>query len=1153
MRKSLSFGVVAITVAHAVVLAGPVHAQSIFGQISGTVTDATGAAIPNATVTLTNTGKQLTRTVTTDGSGNYTATTLPLGTYTVSATSQGFNTAQQQNVEVTADAKVTSNLSLPVGESTQVVEVQGGAVESLNTTTGELSRVIDSRQVDNLALNGRNYTQLLTLVPGAVVTNPDIFSVTTSLASNNQTINGNRSDTNNLTVDGAYNQVAGSNGSLMNNVGPDFIAEVKIDTSNASAEFGRTSGPTFNIVTKSGTNQFHGGAFEFLRNSYVDATNYIARRKTQLIYNDFGFFVGGPIVKEKLFFFVGEEWKRLRQQATASTFTVPTSAMLGGDFSGLCTAGFVSGVCANAAQQLYNPGTSTPILNNNIANRITPDGRAIANVYSTIIAGGLSYRDGQPGTPSNNLTLAPPNPLNFHQDLVRFDYVINQKHSLYGRWIHDQNSLIDPFGTFSNSGILNTTPTQRNRPGQSYLLSETWLIHSNLINQAQANASWAAQRIPPVGNNWKRETYNFQYQKLYPNVGTYPNGIPIVNITNFAGIQGPNFGLFSPSTDIQVADNLTWVKGNHNFKFGAAYIRDRVDQNGRPNYTGTATFNSLPTTSNCRATTGNTTCYSLADAFLGNFQSYSEASADPVGHFRFNQIEGYAQDSWRATRKLSLEYGLRYQWVQPFYLQGNNATNFDASVYNPMNAVTVTTSGGLVANSGNPYNGLIRAGGGVPGDQQKRVPNVNTALFPLIPTGAPRGFYKMNGAVGPRFGFAYAANEKTSVRGGIGLYYYRAQGNLIFSQLNLPPFLNNTQLGIGNLASAATQSAAAPGLQGSISAINPRNKNPYTVQYSFGFQRQLPSAVLLEMNYVGNVAHHQLRQPNINFPDLTSVVTNQNSTAPYSSTAIFNPYRGYNAINSNRFDSNYNYNALQVFASKRKGVVTATLAYTYSKALGDSSVNNVTQENWRDQEYNYGPLSNDRRHAFVASFVIQAPELRGHSFAVREGLGGWQVSGVARLQSGAYYNVQATSPIQFGTVRADQLPGVKIYGSGHAGLNGYLNTTAGSVATVNPVTGAAVTTPARGAFSTVPKTAFRYGNSGYGVIVGPGLAQTDMTLSKFFPIAESVRMKFQWDVFNVLNRTNFNGINLNVSNSNFGTFSSAFPPRQMQFGLKLLF
>ena len=1118
------------------------RAQTSFGQVSGVVTDPTGAALPQASVVLTNTNTQAKRAVTTDANGNFIATNLPIGNYSVAVSQSGFRTAQQQEVVITADAKVTSNFTLQIGQSTEVVEVQSGAVEAVNATSGELARVIDSKQVDNLALNGRNYTQLLTLVPGAVVTNPDIFSVTTSLASNNQTINGNRSDSNNLTVDGAYNQVAGSNGSLMNNVGPDFIGEVKIDTSNASAEYGRTSGPTFNIVTKSGTNSFHGGAFEFLRNNYLDATNYIARKKTQLVYNDFGFFIGGPIIREKLFFFVGEEWKRLRAQATASTFTVPTTAMLNGDFSALCTSGFNgAGVCGNTAGQLYFPGTANPVPNNNLSSRITPDGKAIANVYRTVIANGLSYRDG--GIPSNNLTLAPSNPLDFHQDLVRFDYVISSKHAFFGRWIHDQNTLIDPFGTFANSGILNTTPTTRNRPGQSYLVSETWSIRPNLINQVTANTSWAAQRIPPYGNNWKRETFNFAYQKLYPGVGPYPNGIPITNVTNFAGFQGPNFALQSPSTDIQIADNITYIKGNHAMKFGMAYIRDRVDQNGRSNYTGTVNFTGTATSSSCRAATSNTTCYSVADALLGNFSSYSEASADPVGHFRFNQIEGFAQDSWKAARKLSLEYGVRYQWLQPFYLQGNNATNFDASVYNPANAVGVTPNGTLTPGAGNPYNGLIRAGDGVPADQTIRVPNVNTALFPLIPTGAPRGFYKMNGAIGPRLGFSYAPDDKTAIRGGFGMFYFRPQGNLIFGQLNLPPFLNNTQFGIGNLGTLTSLSASNTGLQAGISAIDPTAKNPYTYQYSFGFQRQLPKDVLLEMNYVGNVAHHQQRQPNINFPDIGSVYANQNSAAKFSSIATFNPYKGYNAISQYRFDSNYNYNSLQIFASKRRGIITTTLSYTFSKALGDSSVNNVTLENWRDLNYNYGYLSNDRRHAFVASFVIQAPELRGHNFAIREVAGGWQVSGVARLQSGAYYNIQATSLVNLGSVRADIVPGAAIY-SNHAGQCGYIyngSAPAGCVNSARP-------------FVAPPTSQVRFGNSPYGAIHGPGLAQTDMTLSKFFPVyKESVRLKFQADVFNILNRTNFNGLNLNASNSNFGTISSAFPPRQMQLGLKLLF
>jgi hypothetical protein len=1123
------------------VCSGTLHAQTSFGQIAGTVTDNAGAVVPGANITVTNLDTKAVRTAKSDDSGYYILTNLPIGNYTVELSAPGFRGEKRSGIVITADAHVSADFSVQIGTATESVTVSAVAGETLNTTSGEVARVIDSKQVENLALNGRNYTQLLTLVPGAVVTNPDIFSVTTSLASNNQTINGNRSDTNNLTVDGAYNQIPGSNGSLMNNVGPDFIQEVKIDTSNASAEYGRTSGPAFNIVTKSGTNQIHGGAFEYLRNNYLDATNYIARQKTQLIYNDFGFYVGGPIIKDKLFFFVGEEWKRLRQQAVAQTFTVPTTAMLNGDFSALCTSTskngspntFVGGVCSATSGQLYYPGTANPIPNNNISSLITTDGRAIANVYKIVTARGLSFRDG--GIPANNLTLAPSNPLNFHQDLIRFDWSINQKHSLYGRWIHDQNTLTDPYGTFSNTGILNTTPTIRNRPGQSYLLSYTWFIHPNLINQATANTSWAAQRIPPAGDLWKRETYGFQFAKLYPNAGTYPNGIPQMNITGYAPMQGPNFALLSPSTDIQVADTVTWIKGNHTMKAGAVVIRDRVDQNGRANYTGTANFQ--PAANNCQKASSNTTCYSLADAFLGNFNSYSEASADPMGHFRFTQPEAFVQDSWKATRKLSLEFGVRWQGISPWYTQGNNIANFDPTVYNPANAVKILANGRIDPTAGgNPYDGLVRAGDGVPADQVKRVPNVSTALFPLIPAGAPRGFYKMNGAFGPRLGFAYQIDDKTVVRGGGGLFYYRAQGNLIFSQLNVAPFLSNTNLDFGNLATLNSGSAAAT-TQGAINAIDPASKNPYTYQFSLGVQRQVTKTVLFEMNYVGSLSHHQLAQPNIDFPNLGVVLANRK--AGITNTNYSNPYKGYTAINMSRFSSNYNYNSLQLFASKRAGFVTSTLAYTFSKALGDSNGNNQTLENWSVPGYNYGYLSNDRRHAFVASFVIQAPELRGHNFVVREALGGWQVSGVARLQSGGYFNVQANSPLGVGNVRPDYTPGAQIVAKNHAGLNGYV-CRGGTSGCATP-------------FTPPSATSSNYGNAPYGAVQGPGLAQTDATLSKYFPITERVRFKFQADAFNVLNRTNFSGVNLTLTNANFGTVSGAYRPRELQFGGKLSF
>ncbi len=1072
------------------------HAQTSFGQIAGSVSDPTGAAVGGANITVTNVGTKITRATVADGSGYYIITSLPIGDYTLQATAPGFRGEQRTGFSITADAHLTADFQLQVGGATDTVSVSAVLGETLNTTSGELAHVIDTKQVANLPLNGRNYVQLMTLIPGAITTNPDNFAITTSLASNTQSINGNRADSSNLTVDGAYNQVAGSNSSLMNNVSPDFIQEVKVATSNFSAEYGRTSGPAFNIVTKNGTNAFHGTAFEYLRNNYLDARNYFAAKKTQLIYNDFGYNVGGPIFRDKLFFFVGEEWKRLRQQAAPTRFTVPDSAQLAGKFG---------------STQLFYPGTKNPIPNNDISSLISADGQAIANVYKTMVGLGLSYTD---QAVANNLTLAPTNPLNFREDFVRLDYHINDKHFLYGRWISDHNTLIDPYGTFSDGGVLPTTPTQRNRPGQSYLLAETWNVSPTIINQAHANFSYAAQRIPPSGVNWERSTFGFQYNRLYPGGGSYPGGIPKVSITNFAPFQGPNFALKSPTTDIEAGDTVSIVKGNHLIKAGATVVRDRVDQNGRPYYTGNVNFN----TSGNPNTTGN----ALADALIGNFSSYQEASSDPTGHFRFTQTEAFVQDSWKAMRNLSVEYGIRFQYIQPLYTQGNNMANFDPAVYAAGHPVSLNTNGTLVPNSGNPFNGLVRAGSGIPSDQVGRVLNVNTALYPLIPAGAPRGLYKVPGEFGPRVGFAYSANDKTSIRGGFGVFYFRPEGNLTFSSVNVAPFLSNTEFDNGNLATLGTGTPNTSALQGAISAINPDMKSPYVDQYSLGVQRQLPSDMLLEVSYVGNVGHHLVRQPNINFPSLASVAAN-----PKYSTNYFNPYKGYGAINMWLSDSNTNYNSLQTYLSKRAGKVTFTAGYTYAKNLGDSSSTNNTFENWQNLQFGYGSLSIDRKHAFVGTVVWQLAQLRNQNAFVRETLGGWQLSGVVRAQSGPYYTVNGNTST--GNRRADYLGGNYLVESGR-NANNYIN---------------------KAAFTAAP--AGRFGTSGVSEIEGPGLQQADATLSKTFAAEKRVQGKFQWDMFNVLNRTNYSNLNATTTNSSFGTISAAYPPRQMQLGLKILF
>jgi hypothetical protein len=1074
--------------------------QTSVGRISGSVTDASGSAVANATITVTSTETGSVRTAASDTAGFYAVTSLPIGHYTASVSMRGFQKQEQKDLNVVADGHVTADFQLKVGDLTQSVEVVAAAAEQISTDSGEMAKTIDQKEVSNLALNGGNYIELLTLVPGTVVTNPDQFSVTTSLSATNQNINGNRSDTQNLTVDGAFNLVAGSNGSLMNNVNSTFIQEVKVQTSNFSAEYGRNSGVAFNVMTKSGTDQFHGGLFEIFRNDRMDARNFFSVSKTQLRYNDFGGSIGGAIKKDKLFFFFGQEIKRLRQTQSPTRVTVPDSNFLNGIF----------------ASTIKEPGTSTPYPNNVLPpSLITADGKAIANVYRLMSQQASFLND---AAVTNNVILQPANPLNFRESMLRIDYHVASTHTLYGRWLEDGNSLVDPFGTFSSSG-LPTTPTLRNRPGQSYLVGETWLPTPRIVNEFRANASWASQHIPPYGNTWERSTYGFQFKPLY--TGNDPwdaNGIPDVAVNGYANFKGPNFSLFSPSTDIQVADTATYVRGQHVIKAGFAVIRDRVDQNGRSAVTGNGTFQTSGNTN----TTGN----AVADMLLGNFYNFNEAGSDPVGFFRFWQPGAFVQDSWKATRRLSFEIGLRWEMLGPIYTQANNMMNFVPALFDPSKAVQINSAGTLVAGIGNPYNGLVMAGSGVPQDQQARVPGSTTSFFQGFPTGAPRGFYDNQNVFMPRFGFAYALTPKTVIRGGYGTYYTRAEGNIIFSQLNIPPITQITQLYNANLGNPAGGSTLAAPLS-NIDALNPKLVNGYAQQFSFSVQRQVARGVVAEAAYVGNLGRHLLRAPDIDqIPFPTFAANAQLPTAQQAPQAALRPYPGYSSIYQYNSDSTMNYHALQAYVSKRAGNLFMTASYTFSKALGDTNAEGDNPEQYLNRHFNYGPTSFDRRHVFIMTYVWSLPRLQSWNPVLRHVMGSWMLNGIVRLQTGQYYSI--TGSTAEGTRRADYLGG-SLYPS-NQGPNNWFNTADFAAAPVS-----------------------RLGDSGTGMVEGPPLRVLNLSLAKNFRYKERFNLKYQADFFNAINIANFSGLGTTVTSGGFGTLSSAYPPRQIQMSLKLTF
>ena len=973
--------------------------------------------------------------------------------------------------------------------------------------------------------------------------------------STSQPINGNRGNANNLTVDGGFNLDSGSNASQINNVGIDFIQEVKIQTSNFSAEYGRNSGASINVITKSGGNQFHGSAFEFLRNDQLDANNFFSNARGRfttdktaaapdvivpagdsragrkvvdrptLRYNNFGFSFGGPIIKDKFFFFGGIEWKGIRQFSAPTNRTIPSTAELLGDFS-LRLAGADGRPGTADDGKLIDPTTKLQFPGNKIpANRITADGRALAGVYGAMAKLAVAFTD----LPvANNALYQRPNPFDYRQDIVRLDYRINDKHSVYGRYLHDNYDLIDPFGTFITSQ-LPTIPSNRLRPGFSYQIAHTWLISPTVVNEAKVNASWNGQRIPPVGDAWKRETYGFTYPQLFSGGGRFENSIPDVAVTGFASFAGAARSLLSPTTDMSIGDNITWTRGKHALKTGVLIVRNRKDQNGRTTYAGNLTFNNSGNTN----TTGN----SFADALLGNFRTYGEAENDPIGFFRFTQVEAYATDSWKVHPKLSLELGARYQFEVPIYTQADNVVNFDPSLYDPAKAVTILASGLIdTTKGGNRFNGLLRAGSGVPVEELGRVPNGNRPDVLAVPAGAPRGLYNNAHVIAPRVGFAWSPfdDNKTSIRGGLGMFFDRPEGNLIFSSLNLPPYSTSAQFENGNLANPAGGRASALAPFDTINTIDPHLKVPYTTSFSLGVQHELPYGILGEIDYVGNLGRHLIRQPDINQPSFAAQTANAAlPTAQRLSTNALRPFKGFSQIRERLSDSTSNYHAFQMYAAKRKGDVTMTVSYTWSKVLTDSSSNTDNPEEPLNRHFSYGPASFDRRHIFVATYTYKVPffrSLRGVGGTV---LSGWELSGITHLQSGSYLTPTATTSI--GSRRADYI--------------------GGTVSTFSTIRGPALW------FNTAafaPPPDGRLGNAGVGIIEGPGRRLWDLSARKLFNITEGTKLQFQADFFNAFNQTNFNdpGVafgSLTSPNAGFGKISAAAPGRNIQMGLKLVF
>ena len=1085
--------------------AAAASAQASAGRISGVVRDTIGVSLPGILVTATETGTGLRRTRRTDSRGWYIFVNLPPGDYSVSAEGQGFEPAELSGCAIGPDSSAEADFTLEAGGP-------GEPARSPASRPGHrpaaAPQTVGRDRAERLPANGRSSLQLATLVPGSPQSTADALEVTTGLGID-LSVNGSRPNANTLTVDGAYNMDSASNNSQITSVALDFVDQVSVATSNLSAVHGRASGAVITISTRSGTNSFRGGAFEYLRRDNLDANGYFANLrgvdKRSPTSDEFGLSVGGPLSRDRAFFFGGIEWRRVRRSTAPAIRSLPTSAMRGGDFSAVPT-------------RLKDPRTGRYLAGNLIpAGMITPDGRAIAGVYAAMADTAVSYDD---GTASDNALFQSSSSFDFRQEMLRLDVRPSRGHRLGVRLVFDHSTSLAPYGTSINSQ-LPTIPTERSRPSRNVRLGHDWTA-GDFVNEATFAFSGGGQTIRPVGDEWKRETYGFAFPQLYGR-GRYENSIPNVEVSGFASFRGASGAAYSPTWDYSVSDSVTWLKGAHVVEAGGLFIHNRAVQNGRTEYTGAVAF----TTTGNTTTTGN----AFADALLGNFRRYEEAQLDPLGDFRFHQLEAFVSDTWRVSDRLSVEAGIRYAWQMPAIAAGNNTTSFSRSRYDPAHAVTVNTDGTIVAGSGDRYNGLTRPGG-VPATQSSGVSGGDGALVKSIPVADSRGYYQAQNLWAPRASVAWRPTSRGGavIRGAVGLSYDRPEGNISFSLLNNPPFVASANYENGNLSNPGGGTVAAVAPWGTLQSLDPNLRVPRTLGWRVSVERELPCCALSgEIAWVGNRGVHLLRHPDINAPTFADLT--RNIPLKYS-TDYWRPYKGYSAIQMYVSDGRSDYSALQVHLGRRRGRVNLTINYTLSRSNDTASSNtDGVDPGAGDQDYYYGPSGHDRRHVLVASWTYRLPSF-GNGGRTSEALfGGWEISGIYRCQSGQPFTVTASTGI--GTRRADYLGG-----------DPYLYS-------VDAATGV-ITWLDAAKFAAAPEA--RLGNSGRNQFVGPAYQTWDVSLRKSFTVSGQTRLQFQADFFNAFNQVNWNNPASSITGSTpFGTITSAAPPRNIQLGVRFTF
>lgn len=1189
-------------------------AQTTSGSIAGNVNDPQQASVNGATITITDDSRGFSQTATSDKEGRFVFPTLSPGTYKLTIEAKGFKKMERTNLLLVANDKLTlGDLAMEVGGANETVTVTAEAT-LVQSESAERSLAFQGEALRSIAVNGRGFTPLASLTPGIIFnTNNGSSDAITNIFAN-----GLRSSANNLTLDGVAIVDTGNNGTLLS-LNLDSVSEFKVLTSNYQAEYGRSAGAQISAVTRGGTKDFHGSAYAFRRHDGMNANTWFNNRdstatnrinKPRLDQRDLGFTIGGPVYipkvfnvdKQKLFFFFSEErQKRFIPPAAATRVRVPTALERAGDFSATTDNSgnlypYIRDYRLANATNLCQATPATPTAGINYQGACFKDGGVLGKIPTNQLYGlGLNILKLYPlpnATGSNfNYVTEQPSSQPQRQDLVRMDYNVREGWHVSGRYVKVANNQVLPYGSFVLATNLPDYNVLLPNPRTSYAVTVTGSINPTTILEATIGGSHNSIDINPANTKFNKTGLGLTgIPVIYPGavqIDSPPQFVFGGRIANAPNIGSNNAPFYNFNTTRDWSVSLSKVMSQHTIKVGAFWQNSFKPQSSFANNNGQYNFSD-------NASNPLDSQFGYANAALGIYNQFNQASAYVIGKYRYNNVEWFAQDNWKVNSKLTLDYGMRFYWIQPQFDEDLQAANFlpnrfnasDAPrLYRPVCIGNVVPCSGANRRSVDPSSlvaGFVpTAANTIDGAYIGRlVPNTGKITNGVVQAGAgiEKGVYKNRGVhFAPRFGFAYdvLGNQSLVVRGGGGMFYDRPQGNVVFDLVRNPPTTLEPTFFFGRMQDLNSgQVLLAPP---ALVAYDHEGKSPTSYSFNLGIQKKLAFSSVLDVSYVGTLGQHLLQRRNINAPKYGAayLAANQDPTLAANATGasalpvdFLRPYQGFGNISYIEPASSSNYHSLQTSINRRfsKGALLG-VTYTWSKALGTQAndlpgINGFGAPRIDDNQRraNYAPQDFDRRHNFNVNWVYEIPKATSNRL-LGSLINDWQISGIYRYQTGAPYNVGVSIPglSGYGVTGTQQIEGGRAVIIGAPG-------TGTSSDPYRQFNVAAFTAPGLGSLGL---------ESGRNFLYRSPINSWDLSLSKEFKITEQVKFELRLDAFNALNHTQFDGVNstLNVTSltnltptnlvfdaagntvnkNGFGSISSVRPPRNMQISARFQF